>query len=73
MRLFEPVLSAKRRMSLLVPELKQRGFWKETTVGRLEIILLRAAHVLEACRAMAARGEFCYLPDRGGPGRVEAE
>jgi aminoglycoside N3'-acetyltransferase len=73
MRLFEPVLSAKRRMSLLVPELKQRGFWKETTVGRLEVILLRATHVLEACRAMAARGQFCYLPDRGEPSRVEGE
>jgi hypothetical protein len=73
MRLFEPTLSAKRRMSLLVPELKQRGFWKATTVGRLEVILLRATHVLEACRAMAARNEFCYLLDRGEAGRGEGE
>ncbi len=62
MRLFEPVLSAKRRMSLMVPELRERGAWREAKVGRLELILLRASDVLEACRSMAAKGRFCYLP-----------
>lgn len=63
MRLFEPGLSARRRMSLLVPELKASGFWKEARVGRLEMILLDAADVLEGCRAMASRGQFCYLAE----------
>lgn len=63
MRLFEPGLSARRRMSLLVPELKARGVWREARVGRLEAILLRAPDVLDACRAMAHNGRFCYLSD----------
>lgn len=63
MRLFEPVLSAKRRMSLLVPELKERGFWREARVGCLEVICLRVTDVLEACRSMAKKGRFCYLSD----------
>jgi hypothetical protein len=62
MRLFEPVLSAKRRMSLMVPELKERGAWREAKIGRLELILLRAADVLDACRSMAGKGRYCYLP-----------
>jgi aminoglycoside 3-N-acetyltransferase len=61
MRLFEPVLSGKRRMALLVPELKGSGWWRASSVGRLGVILLRAAEVLEACRAMARKGQFCYL------------
>jgi aminoglycoside N3'-acetyltransferase len=62
MRLYEPVLSGRRRMSLLIPELTARGFWKEARVGRLQIILLNAREVLEACTAMAKEGRFCYLP-----------
>lgn len=62
MRLFEPVLSAKRRMSLLVPELKERRAWHRARVGGLEILAFRAAEVYEACRSMARKGRFCYLP-----------
>jgi aminoglycoside 3-N-acetyltransferase len=61
MRLFEPVLSAKRRMSLMIPDLKRGGLWREARVGRLEVIVLRAADVLDTCRAMANDGRFCYL------------
>ena len=64
MRLFEPVLSRNRRLSLLAPELKSRGFWREAKVGRLEILLLRPDEVLEACRSMAKKGQFCYLPEK---------
>ncbi len=64
MRLFEPVLSRNRRLSLLVPELKSRGFWREARVGRLEILLLRPDEVLEACSSMAKKGRFCYLPEK---------
>jgi aminoglycoside N3'-acetyltransferase len=62
MRLFEPVLSAKRRMSLMVPDLQGRGFWNEARVGRLDIILVRAVDVHDTVRAMASAGRFCYLP-----------
>jgi aminoglycoside N3'-acetyltransferase len=60
-RLLEPVLSANRRMSLLVPEMKSRGFWNEAKIGRLEVLLFKAVDVLEACQAMARKGQFCYL------------
>jgi len=63
MRLFEPVLSRNRRLSLLVPEVKRRGFWRQAKVGRLEILLFRASEILEACRSMAKKGQFCYLPE----------
>ena len=63
MRLFEKSLSRRRSLSLMVPELKSRGFWRETKVGRLDILLFRAADVLEACRSMANKGQFCYLPN----------
>ena len=61
MRLFEPVLSRNRRLSFLLPELKERGFWRQARVGRLDMILLTAREVLDACRSMAHRGQFCYL------------
>jgi aminoglycoside N3'-acetyltransferase len=63
MRLFEKSLSRRRSLSLMVPELKSRDFWRETKVGRLDILLLRAADVLEGCRSMANKGQFCYLPE----------
>jgi aminoglycoside 3-N-acetyltransferase len=63
MRLFEPVHSAARRMSLLVPELKASGYWKDARLGNLQIIFLRAAEVLEACRSMAKKKQFCYLAE----------
>jgi len=73
MRLFEPALSAKRRMSLLVPELKASGYWREARLGRLEIILLRATEVLEACRSMAKKSQFCYLRERQESDRHRGE
>jgi aminoglycoside 3-N-acetyltransferase len=62
MRLFEPVLSGKRRMSLMVPDLKRRGVLQQARVGRLEILLVRATDVLDTCHGMAREGRFCYLP-----------
>ncbi|PYR97139.1 MAG: hypothetical protein DMG16_25665 [Acidobacteria bacterium] len=64
MRLFEPAVSARRRMNVLVPELKRRNSWREGKIGRLDIVLLPATAVLEACVSMAKRGQFCYLSDR---------
>jgi aminoglycoside 3-N-acetyltransferase len=60
MRLFEPRLSARRSMQLMIPQLHRQGFWQAARVGRLEVIALRAVQVLEACRTMAAQGRFCY-------------
>jgi aminoglycoside 3-N-acetyltransferase len=71
MRLFEPVKSAKRRMSLLVPELKASGYWREARLGRLEIIFLKATEVLEACRSMAKKNQFCYLREASDRHRGE--
>ncbi len=63
MRLFEKGLSRRRRLELMVRDLKSRGFWHETKIGRLEILLFRTADVLEACRSMGQRGQFCYLAE----------
>ena len=63
MRLHAPELSARRRMNLLSPELKKRGQWREVRIGRLGVIVLEAADVLGACRAMALEQRFCYLPE----------
>ena len=66
-RLLDPGWSARRKMYLMVPELKKQGFWREARIGRLELILLDAADIVKACVAMARRGEFCY---EGAPGTV---
>jgi aminoglycoside 3-N-acetyltransferase len=62
MRLYAPGLSARRRMSLLVPDLQNRESWRTARIGRLDIISVSARDVLDACKSMAERGEFCYLP-----------
>jgi len=59
-RLFDPAVSRRRNLAKLVPELKRRGAWRESRVGNLDVILLTAAEVSSACRAMADRGEYCY-------------
>ena len=63
MRLFEKELSRRRSLDLMAPQLKSRGFWHETHIGRLKILLFRVAEVLDTCRAMAGKGQFCYLPE----------
>jgi aminoglycoside 3-N-acetyltransferase len=59
-RLYDREHGSRRRMWPMIPELKRLGLWKEAKVGRLEIILLRAADVVTACESMAKKGEFCY-------------
>src|SRR5262249_30766372 len=63
MRLFEPNLSSRRRMSILVPELQSLGLWKQGYLGKLEVILVRASDVLAACLSLARKRQFCYLPE----------
>ena len=60
MRLFEPQLSRRRDLRLLVPTLKSQGFWQEGHVGKLSMIALQATQVLAACRILAKQGMYCY-------------
>lgn len=59
-RLFDPIVSRRRNLGKLVPELRRRGDWRESRTGRLSMISLNAADVLAAVGAMADRGEYCY-------------
>jgi aminoglycoside 3-N-acetyltransferase len=73
MRLYEPGLSARRRMSLMVPEFKGKDALQTTRIGHLDIILVSAREVLSACKSMAERGEFCYLPASSGDAESNAQ
>ncbi len=59
-RLFEPGVSKRRNLDKLVPELRQRGAWREQRTGRLQLIALDAQDIFETVSAMAARGTYCY-------------
>jgi aminoglycoside 3-N-acetyltransferase len=59
-RLFEPAVSRRRNIFKLVPYLRAGGFWRQTSVGKLDAVLLNAREVLAAASDMLARGEFCY-------------
>jgi aminoglycoside 3-N-acetyltransferase len=59
-RLFDPGLSRRRNIIRLVPHLKQRGAWRQASVGRLEMYLLDSLEVLETVRALARAGRYCY-------------
>jgi aminoglycoside 3-N-acetyltransferase len=60
MRLFDPAVSARRDCELMIEPLKRRGFWHQTRVGRLDLVVLHASEVTATLRAMAAEGKFCY-------------
>jgi aminoglycoside 3-N-acetyltransferase len=62
MRLFDPAVSERRDCELMVGPLKQRGYWRHTRVGKLDLIVLDANEVLDTLRSMAAAGQFCYRP-----------
>jgi aminoglycoside 3-N-acetyltransferase len=59
-RLFEPQYSKRRNLEKLVPALKQKGWWRESRLGGMNAILLRAGQVLQAGEALAQRGVYCY-------------
>ena len=68
-RLFERTYSTRRNLRPLATALKDRGWWREGWVGRLNVILLEAQEVLEATQTLAQEGIFCYdlkLKDGGG-------
>jgi len=60
MRLFEPKYSRRRNLEKLVPVLKERGWWNETRIGGIQVILLKASQVLEATSILASQRVYCY-------------
>jgi aminoglycoside 3-N-acetyltransferase len=59
-RLYDPSLSARRDVSLLLPELIRNSAWRTERLGLLDIALTKATDVLRACEQMAEQGLFCY-------------
>ncbi len=60
MRLLEPAVSNRRRADRMGPELRRRGVLREARVGRLDMMLVKAADVVDTCRSMAAEGRYLY-------------
>jgi len=59
-RLFDPVCSRRRNLNKLIPILKRRGNWQESHIGKLQLLLLSAEAVRQACLDLARQGVFCY-------------
>jgi aminoglycoside 3-N-acetyltransferase len=59
-RLFEPHYSRRRNIEKLVPVLRERHWWRETRLGGLKAILLKASEVLEATTILSNRRIYCY-------------
>jgi aminoglycoside 3-N-acetyltransferase len=59
-RLFDPEVSRRRDMNLLLPELRRAGVWREGKAGGLHAWLVRASDALAACESMALQGRFVY-------------
>ena len=59
-RLFDPGVSRRRDVTRLTPLLKQRGVWRETSLGGVDLILLNAADVMDALQTLAKEGRYCY-------------
>jgi aminoglycoside 3-N-acetyltransferase len=59
-RLYEPSVSKRRNLLKLVPYIKSRGAWREKRLGRMAVVLLDAQDMLDAVRALADKGTYCY-------------
>jgi len=59
-RLFAPEWSRLRNLAPLSAALRQRGAWRTARIGGLEVILLGAVDVVDACRDLAKGGVYCY-------------
>ena len=59
-RLFEPVVSRRRNLYKLVPELKKLGAWRQQQIGQLAMTMLNAKDVYAVVVAMLDRGITCY-------------
>ena len=60
MRLFNPDVSKRRNISILIPELKSKGYWRESKLGTLDVILLNANDILNVMTTMSNNGKYCY-------------
>lgn len=60
-RLYDAELSRRRNLSALERELRASAAWRECRVGRVPIVVLEARDVSHAVRAMAQRGQYCYV------------
>lgn len=60
MRLFDRALSRRRRVSRLLPGLKQRNGVRSVKVGTLDIAVIAALDAEDVFRDMAERGEALY-------------
>jgi len=59
-RLFEPAVSRRRNLFTLMPELSRLNGWRETRLGGLKLVLLKARDVERAAVNLAEQGIFCY-------------
>ncbi len=59
-RLFDPLVSRRRKLGILEKALRGHGALKECRIGRLRVILLRAREVHEVAGELADQGTFCY-------------
>ena len=59
-RLFNPAISKRRNIDPLIPELKSKGYWRESRVGTLDAILLDANEILKVMATMCNNGQYCY-------------
>jgi len=65
-RLYDPAVSSRRDVRLMVDPLRRGGLWNEGKVGRLRLIVLDAVDVAETLQSMAGRGAYCYEPGEAG-------
>ncbi len=59
-RLFNPYVSKRRNLDVLIPELKSKGYWRESKLGMLNVVLLNANDVLNVITEMSKSGKYCY-------------
>lgn len=71
-RLFEPDLSGRRDMRLVIPYFKARGVWREARLGSLHAIIMTARDLKSIVYAMAEAGEYCYHARGGRPYKFAA-
>jgi len=59
-RLFDPAVSRRRNLEILLPALTSNGAWKQAHVGRLDVATVRAHDVLDVVAGLASQGIYAY-------------
>ena len=60
-RLYDPIMSRMRNQIILEEHMKAVGMWRESQLGDLQIILLRAKDVYVAMEGLLEKGMHCYV------------